>query len=108
MIKDKKEEEILDFIKNFSKYGEEVINCFTCDNCYWFAKILETRFTPSQNSIYYDEIEGHFVCKIDKKYYDIRGEYKPTCQLYDMLWYFMNDTNRFYRLQKYCIRKEND
>lgn len=45
-----------------------------CDgNCYYFALILSNRF---DGDIYYDSIRGHFVCKINDKFYDYHGEYK--------------------------------
>lgn len=40
-------------------------------NCYYFALILHNRFPNS--IIYYDPIDGHFITKIGKNYYDWRG-----------------------------------
>ena len=43
---------------------------WTNGNCYYFALILSDRFN---GTIYYDVIEGHFICKIEENYYDYFG-----------------------------------
>lgn len=43
---------------------------WTNGNCYYFALILSNRFN---GVIYYDVIDGHFICKIDNNYYDYFG-----------------------------------
>jgi hypothetical protein len=43
---------------------------WTNGNCYYFALILSSRFN---GIIYYDVIDGHFICKIDNNYYDYFG-----------------------------------
>jgi hypothetical protein len=43
---------------------------WTNGNCYYFALILSNRFN---GIIYYDVIDGHFICKIDNNYYDYFG-----------------------------------
>ena len=40
-------------------------------NCYYFAVILKSRFTKGK--IVYDVIDGHFMFKYNKKYYDFTG-----------------------------------
>ena len=40
-------------------------------NCYYFAQILKTRFPDGE--IYYDVIWGHFLFKMNEKYYDWSG-----------------------------------
>ncbi len=44
---------------------------WTSGNCYYFAKILKARFPEAK--IYYDVINGHFLCKIGKYFYDYNG-----------------------------------
>ena len=62
--------EILEFIKEFSFFGKQVRECFTRGNCYWFAFILHERFG---GDIMYNDVEGHFACRIKRKLYDITG-----------------------------------
>ncbi len=40
-------------------------------NCYYFALILKERFN---GEIYYDPIDGHFMCLIDGFFYDWTGK----------------------------------
>ena len=63
-------ENILYFIKKFSDFGTQVLECFTKGNCYWFARILAIEF---MGAIYYDPIVGHFATMIDGVLYDITG-----------------------------------
>lgn len=44
-------------------------------NCYYFSFILKDRFPDGV--IYYDVIDGHFIFKYKKKYYDWSGEIYP-------------------------------
>ena len=46
---------------------------WTNGNCYYFALILQSRFG---GEIFYDVIYGHFVTKIESKFYDYKGEVK--------------------------------
>lgn len=63
--------EILDFIKRrFST------DCNWLDgNCFYFSKLLLLRFP--EGSVFYDVIQGHFLFKLDNKYYDWTGEVLP-------------------------------
>lgn len=103
------EEVIKDFIFKFSVYGQQVIDCFTTGNCYWFAKILFDRFGSLSDdamfSIYYDDIDGHFVCKLLNKYWGINGEYKSDHELHSFYWWYCNDNERFERLWNQCVKK---
>ena len=65
-----KSEHILQFIKKFSDFGPQVVDCFTKGNCYWFARILAIEF---MGTIYYDPIVGHFATMIGGVLYDITG-----------------------------------
>lgn len=61
---------VLDFIhRRFRDY-----DCnWTNGNCYYFAVILAERFRNEGAIIYYDTVDGHFVCKIDGVFYDWNG-----------------------------------
>ena len=66
---------ILQFIKKFSDFGSQVVDCFTKGNCYWFARILAIEF---MGAIYYDPIVGHFATMIGEVLYDITGVVENT------------------------------
>lgn len=70
------EEKVLNFINKFTLKGkrQEVIECFTCGCCYWFAIILLRRFPDGY--IVYDQVENHYAYYISmlKKVYDITGD----------------------------------
>ena len=68
-------ENILQFIKKFSDFGNQVVECFTKGNCFWFAMVLAMEFT---GEIYYDPIVGHFATMIDGVLYDITGAVENT------------------------------
>lgn len=68
-------ENILQFIKRFSDFGNQVVDCFTQGNCYWFARILAIEF---MGAIYYDPTVGHFATMIDGVLYDITGVVENT------------------------------
>lgn len=60
-------EDILGFIN--SRFQ---IDCdWTSGNCFYFAKILETRFPGG--TIYYDVIDRHFIYGYKGNYYDYNG-----------------------------------
>lgn len=61
---------VLDFIhRRFRDY-----DCnWTNGNCYYFAVILVDRFKDEGAAIYYDTVDGHFICKIDDIFYDWNG-----------------------------------
>lgn len=46
---------------------------WTNGNCYYFAVILAERFKDEGATIYYDTVNGHFICKIDDVFYDWNG-----------------------------------
>lgn len=68
-------ENILQFIKKFSDFGPQVVDCFTKGNCYQFARILAIEF---MGTIYYDPIVGHFATMIGEVLYDITGVVENT------------------------------
>ena len=63
-------ENILQFIKKFSDFGNQVVECFTKGNCFWFAMVLAMEFA---GVIYYNPIVGHFATMINGVMYDITG-----------------------------------
>lgn len=79
------------------------IDCHWLDgNCYYFALILKDRFN---GKIYYDGVNGHFVTKINDKFYDWTGLIEPniddlfewdTLETFDDLYYK--------RIKKDCLQ----
>lgn len=74
---------ILDFIARRFPITDGDTNHWMDKNCYYFAKILKTRF-PGE--LWYDLVDGHFLFRHGENFYDwsgIRNEYdlnKPeTC-----------------------------
>lgn len=72
-------EEVIAFINRFTNNGkrQEVIECFTCGCCYWFALMLDVRFWPDCNDntiVMYDQVTNHFGCEIQGRVYDITGD----------------------------------
>lgn len=62
-------QEVLEFIERRFKKD--------CDwktgNCYYFAVILSERFNQYNPVIYYDTVDGHFLCRINSIFYDWSG-----------------------------------
>ena len=71
-------------------------------NCFYFACILYTRFPNSE--IWYDEINNHFVCKIDNIFYDWNGIYNSEHELIKWDDYKDIDALHFNRIVRDCIR----
>lgn len=76
------------FLKRFHS-SNDVDTVFTCGCCYWFAMILHTRFPESV--IMYDEIENHFVTKINNRLYDITGDVTDTYEASVIPWSELKD-----------------
>lgn len=68
-------DEILYFINQFTNDGksDQVVDCFTNGNCFWFAIILGLRFDKYDSDLVYDEVMNHFGTKIGDEVYDITG-----------------------------------
>ena len=61
--------EILDFI-----HRRFCIDCnWKTGNCYYFALILKERFNKYKPKLFYDAIDGHFLCQINNVFYDWTG-----------------------------------
>ena len=92
-------ENILCFIKKFSDFGNQVLECFTKGNCFWFAMVLAMEFT---GEIYYDPIIGHFATMIDGVMYDIAGVVENTSDFVS-LEEIRKDELLWARLQRDCV-----
>lgn len=93
---------ILGFIACFK--GSERTFLHGC--CYWFAHILWERFDAEYSvDIKYEPVQGHFITKINNRFYDIRGDVtelyrgKPMYDLYELN---HNDNKYFQRLMRDC------
>lgn len=62
--------EILSFIKR--RFPENNGNWLN-GNCFWFSKILDSRFPGGE--IWYEPINGHFIYKYKNLFYDWNGIY---------------------------------
>ena len=94
-----KSKHILQFIKRFSDFGPQVVDCFTEGNCYWFARILAIEF---MGTIYYDPIVGHFATMIDGVMYDITGVVENTSNFVSRE-EICKDELLWARLQRDCV-----
>ena len=92
-------ENILHFIKKFSDFGNQVIECFTKGNCFWFATVLAMEFA---GEIYYDPIVGHFATMIDGVMYDITGAVENTSDFVSLK-EIRKDELLWARLQRDCV-----
>lgn len=92
-------ENILHFIKKFSDFGNQVVECFTKGNCFWFAMVLAMEFA---GEIYYDPIVGHFATLIDGVMYDITGVVENTSDFIS-LEEIRKDELLCARLQRDCV-----
>ena len=64
------ESEVNDFIKRRFQ-----LDCnWVSGNCFYFAIILKERFCEYDPELYYDVIDGHFLCKIRDSFYDWTGK----------------------------------
>lgn len=84
------QEEVLNFIK------KKISSRLQLDK--WqlllFALILSDRFN---GSLYYDVIQGHFVCKIEDKYYDYNGIYSSNV-LIEWKYFYKYDKIQYERI----------
>jgi hypothetical protein len=105
-LEKEQEKEVVDFITDFkAMHPAEVEDVFLHGYCYWFAKILEERF---EGIIYYMPIDNHFITRIGKEYYDIRGklngdEFNPCCPWSE---YKHTDSLEVGRIYRDCIYKK--
>lgn len=89
------------FIDKFKfKYKTELEYIFTSSNCYYFVAILQEHFN---GEIYYLPISNHFICKIDKEYYDITGKAKFDEHPYKWKEFEEYDKSLYKRIVRDCI-----
>ena len=70
MTKNKVIKEFIHFFKSYNK-DNVLEDTFLKGYCYQFAVILRERF---DGEIFLEPVEGHFVTKINSRYWDIRGD----------------------------------
>ena len=96
-------EQILRFVSLFGDTRE----AFLDGMCYWFAYILQARFG---GETFYDQLNGHFVQRINESFYDASGDVteKYGSSKYLMRWSDMEsyDPSLYRRLIRDCIKKE--
>ena len=79
---------------------------WTCGRCYFFAIILKDIFPGGK--IFYDPIDGHFIYRLNDKFYDWTGCRKYTKKeiehFYD--WEILSnwDILLYKRIEKDCIK----
>ena len=97
------QKEIMEFIAHFTFGGryDQVIDSFTCGNCYWFAKILYERFKEQTPEIVYDVAANHFGTAIRGHIYDITGEVTDKYVWID--WERYDDESHKERIVKNCV-----
>ena len=104
---DKLTRDVLGFIGRFKTDGrfarEEVIECFTCGCCYWFAFILRERFREQYGAhIVVDYVAGHFAARIGgRRVFDITGDVTAGHQWEP--WDACTDVSLHKRITKDCI-----
>mgnify|MGYP006379771933 CR=1 FL=1 len=94
-------ENVWHFIKTFAAAHDT----FLYGNCYWFAFILQNRFN---GTILYDEIDNHYLCEINGRIYDVRGEVTDFYSNVNLInWNDMlfKDPVLYKRLVRDCILK---
>ena len=94
---------ILNFIRQFTNNGkwDQVIESFTCGNCYYFALILKNRFPEGE--IIYNAVENHFAYQLDQNAYDISGTIHLSDSWHNWDAYFDIDSIHAERIKRYCI-----
>lgn len=97
--------EVVEFINNFKKgwNAEYLERVFTKGNCYHFSVILKNIF---YGDILYDPIQGHFITKIESKYYDITGEIDRPKIIY--IWDNMKleEPDQYKNIMMNCVYKK--
>lgn len=97
--------EVESFISSFKgvRNKECLENAFINGNCYHFALILKELFN---GAIYYDNNIGHFITKIDGKYYDIKGETTPYSTVFEWATMSALEPNLYWRIVNDCVYKK--
>ena len=68
--------EVCAFIKHFcTEPNHEMDKNFLFGNCYWFARILQERFSVKYYcTLLYNPIDNHFCCSIEGECFDASGK----------------------------------
>ena len=74
---------------------------WTNGNCYYFAKILQSRFT--NGVIIYDPIDGHFLYKIGNNCYDFLGKHALPETFYIWKKLKFEEPRLYKRIKRDCI-----
>ena len=98
---------ILDFINQFSGNRPQVIECFTQNMSFWFAKILRERFWPGESNvnIMYDPEANYFGCQINNDIYDITGIVTTKYNWQGWSTYKFQHNEEIIHLMRECIFK---
>ena len=102
--------EVMKFIKDFKVlHPKEIEEVFTSGYCYWFAFILKERFKYANPQLMYNDIDGHFACKIHNMLYDIRGTISKFSSENYKYWeeYRTKEPYMAERIKKDCILKNS-
>ena len=105
----KLQQTVLNFIARFTTNGKrrEVIECFSCGCCYWFAEILFDRFCLDLEKcwIVYDPVINHWACRIGDRIYDITGDITDNKEYNWRYWnkFMYEDISLTKRLYRDCI-----
>lgn len=70
----------IDSFINLFKTNKDINEIFVSEWDYAFSTILASKFN---GVLYYDDINEHFVCKIDNDYFDANGKYENTVNLHE-------------------------
>ena len=66
--------DILKFIDDFkAMHREEIEDLFSNGYCYYFFIILMHRFNLNITNLYYVPVYNHFITRVGRFYYDIKG-----------------------------------
>lgn len=104
-------DKVMKFINGFTDNGKRqgVIKCFTEGHCYWFAHILFERFGKYEfvePFIMYDDVSGHFGCRICGHVYDITGDVSDSYTWGLWRTYERLEPKHATTIRKCCILKE--
>ena len=99
---------VLDFINRRFPITKDDDNHWMTENCYYFAKILKTRF---KGEIWYDLVDCHFLFRQGEYFYDwtgVRNEYdlnKPETMANMVKWssYKKVDPTHYARIMRDVI-----
>lgn len=90
----------MDYVEEFILRRFPVDCNWTTGNCYYFAIILKDRFN---GTLYYDPVDGHFLCKIGSNFYDYTGKVEiDESILYNWTCYQEQDELNYQHIVRDC------